>query len=544
MHTSTKTLKELFFFVFLIMNGYLSYKIYLFSNRDTYLLGGDTSFTFNSEVFLRMFLIFIGLTIVESLIIFFLVKRLRSLTVLASSRLLNYKQVPAEQRQQKNYMFHSKKKSRAFKNDKSGLLLSQNLKLETSKSFEHSVVIAPTGAGKSASVLRPELEELDNTSIVVIDPKKELYKQTHKKKREQGYNVYQLNLYDPTNSVGVDLLRSCQSIEEVEKLSESLLANAEGDWGKLSENLLTAVLIRSYARKETLSDVVDLLANLSIDETELLNEFEKAPAAAKLAIKEFIQTLGSEGMIASIFKTIQSELKVFKRQSMRDLQKQNKLFDVLTLRKEKAILYISYPEDESKLYSSFLSPFYYLLLNKTKNYVSEDTEKDFMSIHFLIDEFGNIGRIPEFSTFLSTIRSKKMGIQIFLQSVEQLSRNYPGEESIILENCKTKIAMAGVSSKTATTFVKLVGREQYKSHSYSVGANHSSSSFSEQTKEVLSMDDIRRIKSYQILIISDNLRPIMDDKNYAYYNKIQFFIFKHSPFNKKITDKIIKCFVF
>lgn len=524
------------------MNGYLSYKIYLFSNRDTYLLGGDTSFTFNSEVFAPMFLIFIGLTIVESLIIFLLVKRLRSSTVLASSRLLNYKQVPAEQRQQKNYMFHSKKKSRAFKNDKSGLLLSQNLKLETSKCFEHSVVIAPTGAGKSASVLRPELEELDNTSIVVIDSKKELYKQTHKKKREQGYNVYQLNLYDPTNSVGFDLLRSCQSIEDVEKLSESLLTNAEGDWGKLSENLLTAVLIKVYAKKGTLSDAVDLLADLSIDETELLNEFEKAPDAAKLAIKEFIQTLGSEGMVASIFKTIQSELKVFKRQSMRDLQKQAELFDVLTLRKEKAILYISYPEDESKLYSSFLSPFYYTLLNKTKNYVSEDMEKDYMFIQFLIDEFANIGRITEFTTFLSTIRSKKMGIQIFLQSFEQLSRNYPGEESIILENCKTKIAMAGVSDKTAETFAKLMGKEQYKSYSHSVGDHHSSSSVSDQTKEVLSMDDIRRIKSYQILIISDNLRPIMDDKNYSYYNKIQFWIFKCSPFNKKTTDKIIDCF--
>ncbi|MGP6151676.1 type IV secretory system conjugative DNA transfer family protein [Priestia flexa] len=542
MNISTKTLREFFFFLFIGLNAFLSYKISLmFNTSHSVLGGGSSSFSFDGETLTPLLITFVILSVVESIIFLLLFKKFGSSKALATSRLLNSKQVKSEQRQQKSYMFHSNKKSKDFKRDKSGLLVSQNLKLETSRANEHTVVIASTGGGKTSSILIPQLLSFDNTSIVVTDPKAEIHNITSGIMRSKGYKVYHLNLYDISRSIGFDLLRSCKSIEDVEKLSESLLSNAEGDWGKLSENLLTAVLIKVYANEGTVSDAVDLLAGLSVDPVDLENTFADSHAAAKLAVREFLQTLGSDGLISSIFKTIQSELKVFKRQSMRDIQKQN-LFDVMKLREEKSILYISYPEDESRLYSSFLSSFYYTLFNKTKNFVREDQQQEFYPIQFLIDEFANIGRIPEFSTFLSTIRSKKMGVEIFLQSVDQLEKNYKGEENIILENCKTKVVMSGVSSRSAQTFADLVGKEQYKSISHSMGDNHSSSSVSDQTKEVLSADDIRRMKSYEILIVSDNLRPIKDDKNYYFMNKIQFFIFKYSPFSQKVTRKIMERF--
>ena len=149
-------------------------------------------------------------------------------------------------------------------------------------------------------------------------------------------------------------------------------------------------------------------------------------------------------------------------------------------------------------------------MNKLKSHesVNETLGNSYgLPIVFMLDEFANIGVIPEFDKFLATIRSKKMSVEIFLQSFGQLYKTYKDASSIILENCKTKITMSGVTDQTAELFAKLVGREQYKAVSVSSGDKSSSASESDQTKEVLSSDDIRRLKTYEMLIISDNLRP-------------------------------------
>lgn len=540
LNTSTKTLREFSFFLFLGLNAFLSYKIYLqFYSSLSILGGGRSSFSFDMEMLQPLLIIFVVLTIVEAIIFLLLFRRFGGGTVLASSRLLNFKQVKAEQKRVRNKVFYTKRGGK-FTKEKSALLLSKNIKLTTKKAFEHIAIFAPTGAGKTSSILIPQLQSIDNVSLVVTDPKGEIHEKTKADMKNKGYNVVHLNLYDANSSAAYNLLANCKSEDDVRKLSESILGSDE--WGRLSQTLLQAFLFRAFKQGESLSDVVNALAEAptNLDELEM-EYFSDTNKHAILAFKQFSKTAQGEGFISSVFATVQARMKVFEFDNIR-LLGERESFEIGRLREEKTILFVSYPEDESEVYAPFLSSFCYQVMNKLKSHesVNETLGNSYgLPIVFMLDEFANIGVIPEFDKFLATIRSKKMSVEIFLQSFGQLYKTYKDASSIILENCKTKITMSGVTDQTAELFAKLVGREQYKAVSVSSGDKSSSASESDQTKEVLSSDDIRRLKTYEMLIISDNLRPIKDDKNFYFYDKIQFVIYKYSPFSLEFNDFLI-----
>ncbi|HGO9422666.1 TPA: type IV secretory system conjugative DNA transfer family protein [Bacillus cereus] len=530
MNTQT-AVREFCLLGLLMLNVYIAYTFTMNEHNYFSLLEGDV---------LQTFVVFLGgSTVITSVLAVFIFRRFRNNFALASSRLLNFKQVKGEQRRARNTVFHTKRQ-RKYKTDTSAMPVSKNLKLATKKSFEHVLLVGPTGSGKSSSVFIPILNEIDDISLVVTDPKSELHNKTKTLFAERGYKVYHLNLYNASVSVAYNLLGNCRTLDDIRKLSETILGNDE--WGRLSKTLLEAFLFKIWEEEGTLTDVVDALANAPTDMEELeLEYFTNVSTEALRAFKQFAKTAQGDGFVSSVFATIQSKMKVFEFDNVQAISQGDSL-DVSLLRKEKSVLFVSYPEDESEVYSSFLSSFYYQLFNYIKNdsSVSEETgDGQGLGVLFLLDEFANLGYVPAIDTLLSTIRSKKMGMMLGVQSVAQLRKVYGDSYDTIVENCKTKIALGGITGATAEFFVKLAGKEQYTNLSHSYGDSNSSMSMSEQTKNVLNEDDIRRLKTYELIVIADNLRPIKDYRNFYYLNNLQYFIWRNSPFSNDFTDKLM-----
>src|SRR5699024_8807406 len=112
------------------------------------------------------------------------------------------------------------------------------------------------------------------------------------------------------------------------------------------------------------------------------------------------------------------------------------MFNIEDLRNEKTALFISYDVNKVELYKFFLSPLFSQLFEKTFNYFDEEDPDNFYSVAFLIDEFANIGKIPSFANTLTTIRSRRMAIEVFVQSAKQIEELYGKVQSdIIIENC-------------------------------------------------------------------------------------------------------------
>ncbi|MDG5473927.1 type IV secretory system conjugative DNA transfer family protein, partial [Jeotgalibacillus sp. ET6] len=432
------------------------------------------------------------------------------------------------------------------------LSLSRNINLKLEKFFQHVLVIGSTGTGKSASVLIPQLLALDgNISVFVTDPKAELFRKTSKVLKEKGFTPILLKLDNPDVSIGYNLLEGCRDEDDVRKLSEGILG--QGEWSDLSKELLNSFLLRQYEMGGSVTDAVKDMSECPQDIFELeLEYFSEGEVTEKTrrAFNKFAKLAGSAATVSSIFATVQSKTTVFEFDKINEIQNK-KHFDITKMRSNKVVLFVSYPEEDSTVYQPFLSSFYYQCFNLLKSHDSVNEEKGEMTgfpILFLLDEFANIGKIPSFDNLISTIRSKKMGVEIFLQNIEQITSVYGKETAAtILSNASTKMTMFGNTEETNKFFSALAGSKEVQKISHSdSGKGKMSRSISTQEKSVISTDELRRLKGHQILIITSNLKPIVDDKNYYYMDNIDYFVHKQklSDENKKIINKLIRLFLF
>jgi type IV secretion system protein VirD4 len=540
-------IKEIVLFILLAIDAFLSYKIATFGNSDGLgALYNGYSNTFDTSFFVKAGISFVVLGVISTIVVLMIANRFSKSRRTNSSALLNWKQIKAEQRGlASDYLIP--KNDPKFK-DGTALLLTQNVKLLPDKVFHHTMVVASTGSGKSASILIPQLQALNGrVSAVVTDPKAELHKKTYKMLEAKGFNVKLLKLDKPEVSVKYNLLANCRNVDDVRKLAESILGNDE--WGMLSQPLLSAFLFRQYFLGGTLSDVVKDLAESPQDIYELGLEYfhkDEVDKYSRMAFEQFQKVSSAGNAVGSIFLTIQGKMRVFEFDNIREISSSND-FKVKSLRNEKTVLFISYPEEESRTYEPFLASFYFQLFNilKGDDSVQEGADREVeegLPIYFLMDEFANVGRIPAMDNLISTIRSKKMGIEIFLQNIEQLKINYGNDVAkTIVSNCKTRMTMAGSSEESAEFFSKICGEQEVEKTSVSYGGKGSVSySSSKQKERVISANEITRMKDYDALIVTANLRPVKDDKNYYYMDKVDFWFFKNTRFSNETKQKLAR----
>ena len=141
----------------------------------------------------------------------------------------------------------------------------------------------------------------------------------------------------------------------------------------------------------------------------------------------------------------------------------------------------------------------------------------------ILDEFANIGRIPNFERILSTCRSKKLHISIILQSIDQLMEIY--DEKVtenIMANCSTHLFLGSNAQKTLETFSKQLGEKTISrdnnSRSTDKGGETSGHSYSEQimARALMTPDELRRMSTQECIILIQGMRPIKA-KKYWYF---------------------------
>jgi type IV secretion system protein VirD4 len=360
---SNYKIKELILGLVLVLTGFLSYQITNLFNEESSLIGYN--FVFNIEWMTTFIITFVVLCVINLIIFRLIFSPFSNHYPNNSSRLLNWKQIKGEQRSIKNDVLITKKEKK-FKTEKDTLLLSRNIKLNKDKVNEHTLVVAPTGGGKSASILIPQLYEVDDASVVVTDPKSELFKKTAEIMKSKGYVPILLKLDDPSKSIKYNLFDNCKTPEDVRKLSETILGDDE--WGRLSQTLLQAFIFRRWKVGGTITDVVNDLAHSPVDiyelELEMFSE-EEIGMDAKRAFNQFKKTAAGGSFVSSVFATIQSKMKVFEFANIQEIS-EGGTFKIEFLRQKKIILYISYPEEESNVYQPFLASFYYQMFSILK----------------------------------------------------------------------------------------------------------------------------------------------------------------------------------
>ena len=347
---------------------------------------------------------------------------------------------------------------RIFKRDEEGRKIYERERLKINGN-RHMVVIGPSGSGKSYCFSRSAILQSINheESIVVTDPKGELYADTSEYARDRGYVVKILNLANPTTSDSWDVLgevkkNSDQLGVEVMNVCSIIIENTENPMSKTDEayksgeqNLLTSLVLYIMTSptwpedQRTLACVMDLLAK---DDDALNTLFENLPEGNVAKGPWSIYFGASPAFRGNLRAGLGTRLKVLHDETIRQL---TGFPDIdLTQPGESPCAYYVIMEDMTSTFKFLSSLFFSGLFNSLVLHSrKQKSGKLKHSVNFILDEFTAIGALPDFDKKLATVRSAGLNIMMIFQTLTHLEAIYPnGLWETLIANCTTMICLA------------------------------------------------------------------------------------------------------
>lgn len=149
-------------------------------------------------------------------------------------------------------------------------------------------------------------------------------------------------------------------------------------------------------------------------------------------------------------------------------------------------------------------------------------------VRFILDEFANIGQIPNFSEKLATIRKYEISCAIIIQALSQLKKLYEDDWNSITANCDTKLFLGCDDTETIEWLLKMLGKKTTTVEQTSYQGNgNGSTSYNKSSLEILTIDQISMMQDDECLVRIRGKRPYYGKKyeltehpNYAYAHSL------------------------
>ena len=321
-------------------------------------------------------------------------------------------------------------------------------------------VFGASGSMKSRAYVRNYIFQATrrDESLVITDPKSEMYEDMAVYLENQGYEVKVFNLVSPQNSDswnciadinGDDLM--AQTFTDV-VIKNTTVGMGDEFWDSASVNLLKALVLYVSVEFEgedcNFGEAYKLISIHSAAELDALFSVldYKHPAFAPYNI--FKQA--SDNVRSGIIIGLGARLQVFQNEMIRNITKYNEINLVEAGKKKCAYFCITSDQDSTFdfLASLFFSFLFIRLVRFADNY--GENGKLPVPVNFVLDEFPNIGAIPDFKKKISTTRSRAINISVIFQNLAQLQNRYPdGAWQEILGNCDTQLFLGCTDDVTA-----------------------------------------------------------------------------------------------
>ena len=434
---------------------------------------------------------------------------------------------------------------------KSGKIISLPLKSRLNK---HTAIFGASGTGKSRCFGRNQIVQcaLRGESVIVTDPKGELYADTSVYLRERGYDVRIFNLVDPKYSDSWNCLDeiSCNP-DQIELMAQTfsdvIIKNTGGNeskdpfWDTAEMNLLKALSLyvsldetRDKSQK-TIGAVYEMLTNN--DEKKLNVMFDRLrpghPAKAPWAI--FKQA--GDNVRGNVIIGLGARMQVFQSSIIKSITAHTEI-DLEAPARKKCAYYVIMSDQDSTLdfLSSLFFSFLFIRLVRYADIQGKDGKCD-VPVNFILDEFPNIGQIPDFTKKLSTIRSRELRVAVIFQNIAQLQNRYPnGLWEEIVGNCDTQLFLGCTDQMTAkyvstrtgemTIDVRSVALQK---QSMALAQNNPSYRETQSVGKrfVLTPDEVLRWDNDYVLIIMRG-HKVLKAKKFDYSNNPEAKFFKQS----------------
>ena len=417
------------------------------------------------------------------------------------------------------------------------------------------LVIGGSGSGKTRFFVKPSLLQM-HSSYVVTDPKGQLLKETGKmllhggpKRDENGkpvrdgrgkvvyepYRIKVLNTINFSKSMKYNPLAYVRSEKDILKLVNVIIANTKGDGEKSSEDfwikaerLLYCALIGYiwYEAEPEEKNFITLLELINACEAREDDETYKSPvdilfdelAQAQpehFAVKQYVKFKMAAGKtLKSILVSCGARLSPFDIKELRDIMTEDEL-ELDTMGDQKTALFLIMSDTDTTfnfVIAMLQSQLFNLLCDKADDFYNGRLP---VHVRCLLDEFANIGQIPNFDKLIATIRSREISASIILQSQSQLKTIYKDAADTIVGNCDVTLFLGGKEKSTLKEISELLGKETIDSLSQSENRGAQTShglSYQKLGKELMTQDEIAVMDGGKCILQLRGVRPFFSDK--------------------------------
>ena len=346
--------------------------------------------------------------------------------------------------------------------------VSYSLNCYETKLNNNVLVVGTSGAGKTRSIVTPNLLQATG-SYIVSDPKGNLYEKYGPYLKNQGYEVKKLDFTDPENSAHYNFFKYIRKTQDINKISHMIIYSKGQDgykpdpfWDEASELLLQALIAYLYegfrSSEQNLRSVQKLIDACNIDENDsgsatildkLMEAHEKEyeDSYAVSQYKKFRVAAGKT--LKSILISLNARIGQFDTPEIRELTK----YDTIRISgigmKPTAVFVVVSDTDRS------LDGLANLFFTQAMNELCWQADKRCkgntlpVPVRFILDDFATNCKIAEFPRMIASIRSRGISTMLMIQSEAQLEEGYNKDAITIIGNCDTYVYLGGNDVDTA-----------------------------------------------------------------------------------------------
>ena len=391
------------------------------------------------------------------------------------------------------------------------------------------LVIGGSGSGKTRFFVKPNLMQM-HSSYVVTDSKGTVLVECGKMLKRGKYKIKVLNTINFAKSLHYNPFAYIRSEKDILKLVNTIIVNTKGEgqqsgedfWVKAEKLYYTALIAYIWyeapEEEQNFAMLIDMIDDSEAREddenfknaVDLLFEELEADKPNHFAVRQYKKYKLAAGKTAkSILISCGARLAPFDIKELRDLMEYDEL-ELGTLGEEKTALFVIISDTDATfnfVVSIMYSQLFNLLCDK-----ADDVYNGRLPVHvrMLLDEFANIGQIPQFEKLIATIRSREISASIILQSKSQLKAIYKDNADTIEGNCDTTLFLGGKEKTTLKELAEVLGKETIDLYNTSDTRGTSQSyglNYQKTGKELMSQEEIAVMDGGKCIMQLRGVRP-------------------------------------
>ena len=376
----------------------------------------------------------------------------------------------------------------------------------------HNLIIGSTGSGKTQAIIFPMVHTLSKhgESMIITDPKGEIYEKTKIMLEKQGYEIILLNFRNPQQgnawnplSLPYRLWKSGNQDKAIELLDDLALnilydessKNADPFWEKTSADYFSGIALGLFedATEEQINiNSISLMSTVGEEKfkgstyiKEYFNGKDPAGAAYTNASSTILAPSDTKGSIIAVFK---QKIKLFaSRVNLSEMLSYSN-FSIENIGTKKTALFIVI-QDEKKTYHSLATILVKQIYETLIDVAQNNGGKLPIRTNFLLDEFANMPPLKDVTTMITAARSRAMRFTMIIQNFAQLNEVY-GEQSAetIKGNCGNLIYLISTELKALEEISKMCGEVKSKKDDKTVST------------PLITISDLQKLKMFEVIV--------------------------------------------